>query len=350
MPDEPWSVGRLRGKLALVIWQDGQRRRYSLGTDDPVEARRRAPSLYAELMRPKGKTVADLWTGYQAEMQGRAVLVTMAHNWKALRDRFGPIPGDEITIADCRAHVAERRAICTSRHPHGISQGTIHTELGHLRMILLWGEKHRLISRASHIERPAKPKAVDRHLTVAQVQRLIEACDAPHLALFVHLAYATAGRAGAILGLRWDRVDFERDKINLEDPDLLMPHKGRAVVPMTRTLKPRLLTAKAGAISPYVVEWAGRRVGSVKKGLAAAAERAGLPHVSPHMLRHSSAVRQAERGVPMEEIASHLGHSDTSITRRVYARFSPEALSRSRDALELDDLPSAVRGSRKRIA
>jgi len=52
--------------------------------------------------------------------------------------------------------------------------------------------------------------------------------DLPHVKLFVHLAYATAGRSSALLGLTWDRCDFERGKINLEDPAIDHPHKGRA--------------------------------------------------------------------------------------------------------------------------
>jgi integrase len=272
-------------------------------------------------------------------MKGRAVLVTMGHTWKALKDRFGPLPGDAIAIADCRAHIDERRAA-------GIKDGTIHTELGHLRMLLLYGAKHKLIPGAPPIERPAKPKPREKFLTAHEVRRLAEACDTPHLELFVHLAYATAGRAGAILGLTWDRCHFEREKIDLEDPEILVPHKGRAIVPMTRTVKTRLLAARAGAVTPYVIEWNGKRVGSVKKGLAAAAKRAKLPRVSPHMLRHSAAVRQAEQGVPMEEIASYLGHNDVQITRRVYARFSPEALRRGAAALELDDVPTIAPGAR----
>jgi hypothetical protein len=63
-----------------------------------------------------------------------------------------------------------------------------------------------------------------------------------------------AGRAAAILGLTWDRVDFAQDKINLEHPEIQVPHKGRAIVPMTRTLKVRLLEAQRGAFSPCVIE------------------------------------------------------------------------------------------------
>jgi hypothetical protein len=80
------------------------------------------------------------------------------------------------------------------------------------------------------------------------------------------------------------------------------------------------------------------RVGSVKKGLATASKKAKLKKVSPHMLRHSAAVRMAEDGVPMEEIASYLGHSDVNVTRKVYARFSPDHLRGAAAALELDDL------------
>src|SRR3954454_6456098 len=189
-----YKIGRLKGECVLVFRRDGVRSRIRLGTPDPHEAARRAPAIFAELTRPKGKTLAELWDGYKSDMSGRAVLVTMRHTWKALRSRFGWMPGDAITIADCRAHVEERRKA-------GIKDGTIHTELGHLRMILLWAEKNRLIDRAPFIERPAKPKPPEKHLSRAEVKALAKACQMPHLELFVHLAYATAGRAAAILGL-----------------------------------------------------------------------------------------------------------------------------------------------------
>jgi integrase len=332
---EPYEIGRLKGECVIAFWRDGKRKRYRLGTSDPSEARRIAPAIYAERSRPEGRTVKELWDAYLIDMEGRAVAKIMPFEWKALQARFGEMHGEAITIADCRAHTAERRAA-------GRKDNTIVTELGRLRMVLVWAEKHKLITRAPVIERPAAVTPRERHLTAHQVRALADACKTPHLSLFVHLAYGTAGRAAAILGLTWDRCDFERGKIDLEDPEIKTPHKGRAVVPMTRTIKTRLLDARAGSMSNFVIEWAGRPVRSVKKGLATAAEAAGLPHVHPHLLRHSAAVRQAEMGVPMEEIASHLGHSDTKITRRIYARFSPEALSRSAAALELDDGPEVV--------
>jgi integrase len=145
---------------------------------------------------------------------------------------------EAIEIADCRAHIAERRAA-------GRKDGTIITEIGRLRMVLKWALKNKLISVAPDIERPATVKRKERHLTAHEVRRLAAACKTPHLELFVHLTYATAGGAGAILGITWERCDFEREMIDLEEPDIVIPHKGRAIVPMTRTLKTRLSSSSA---------------------------------------------------------------------------------------------------------
>lgn len=341
---QPYDIGRLKsagfpeGECVLTFWTDGKRRRFRLGTSVEAEARRIAPRVYAEALRPTGTTVGELWEAYRIDKAGRPVVEVMKHEWKALKPRFGAMAAEDITIADCRAYIEERRGVRSARHPNGIKDGTIVTELGRIRMVLRWAEKNKHIAKAPAIERPALPKRnVDKHLTAHQVRQLGEACKAPHLELFVHVAYGTAGRAAAILGLTWDRVHFDRGKIDLEDPDIKIAHKGRAVVPLTRTLRLRLLEAQRLARSDFVIEWAGERVGSVKKGLATAARAAGLPHVRPHMLRHSAAVRQAEAGVPMEEIASYLGHSNPKVTRDIYARFSPEALSRGAAALELDE-------------
>lgn len=328
MPE--WTIGRLKGRYVLSFWRDGKRVRYRLNAADKGGAEREAPGLFTLLSKPKGKTVAELWEAYERDMDGRAVIATMRHTWKALAGRFGPAAGDGITIADCRAHVAERRGA-------GIKDGTIHTELGHLRMVLLWAEKHRYIDRAPYIERPSKPKPKERHLTRAQARALMDAAPMPHIRTFIVLALATGGRSAALLGLTWDRVDFDAGMIDLRNPEITRPHKGRAIVPMNRMLRAQLQGAKAGALSDRVVEWAGRPVLSVKRGLASAARKARVGKVSPHLLRHTAAVHMVEAGVPMEEVAQYLGHSDVSVTRSVYARFSPEFLRGAAAALEYDE-------------
>ncbi|MBB3977397.1 integrase [Rhizobium azooxidifex] len=323
-----WRITRLRGKLALTFERDGKRQRHSLGTDDPRQAYLIAPALFAELTRPTGRTVQDLWTAYIQDKAGKAVLVTMEYTWKALKERFGARDGESITKEDCRAHTI-------ARHQSGISDGTIHTELGHLRTVLVWAEKNRLIDKAPQIERPAKPDPKDRYLTREEAQRILASAKTPHLRTAIHLMLGTAARVTAILELKWDRVDFDRKLIHLRDPDDKVKRKGRAIVPINSTLLTALRDAQAGALTDYVVEWGGEPVKSLKRGIATAAREAKIKDVSAHVFRHTAAVWMAEAGVPMEEISQYLGHSSAEITRRVYARYSPDHLRKAADALNL---------------
>src|SRR6185312_12183084 len=157
--------------------------------------------------------------------------------WKALKSRFADMPGDGIDVEDCRAHVKERRRT-------DIKDGTLATELGHLRMVLRWAEKKRLIERASSIERPTPPKRKESHLTRQQCKALIDGAPMPHLRLYTILALATGARNAALLELTWDRCDFERGQIDLRNPEITRPHKGRAVVPMNRTIRAALQEAQ----------------------------------------------------------------------------------------------------------
>lgn len=334
MPD--WRITRLRGEFVLT-WEDdsGVRRRYRLGTDDRKEADRLAPARYAELTRPDSTTVADLWKGYETDMAGRAVVGTMQFTWRALKERFGPMKAEDITIADCRAHTAARRGIRTARHPDGIGDGTIHTELGHLRMVLLWAAKHRLIASAPPIERPAKPEPREAHLTKDEARALMDAANVPHIRLAIIFMVGTGSRNEAAMQLTWDRVDFDRRMIQLRNPFDKARRKGRATVPMNDTLHDAMKEAKRGALSPYVIEWAGNPVLSIKKGLKAAGKAINRPDVSPHMLRHSAAVWLAEDGHSMWEISQFLGHSDIKTTTRIYARFSPTHLRKLADSLSI---------------
>jgi integrase len=51
-------------------------------------------------------------------------------------------------------------------------------------------------------------------------------------------------------------------------------------------------------------------------------ERAGLPAVRFHDLRHSCASLMLAEGVPVKVVAEMLGHADVSVTLKVYAHVS----------------------------
>lgn len=274
-----------------------------------------------------GTKVADLWKAYTHAKEGKAVLVTMKHTWKALAERFGHLEGERIHVDQCREHVRSRREA-------GIADGTIHTELGHLRMVLTWAVKERLIEHAPSIERPAKPEPADYFITRHEAKKLWDCAKTPHIKLSIRLLLATGARVTAALELTWDRVDMQRRIISLKNPFDKAVRKGRATVPINDQLFDELVEAKKRSITPFVIEWSGEPVKSIKKGLKSAAVAAGLPEVTPHVLRHSAAVWMAEDGHRMTEIAQFLGHRDSRITERVYSRYSPDHLKRLASSTE----------------
>lgn len=135
-------------------------------------------------------------------------------------------------------------------------------------------------------------------------------------------------------------MDFERRVINLRLPDA-RTRKGRAIVPINRGLLAALQTAKAAAVSDYVVEYAGGQVRSIRKGFEGAVSRAKMEDVTLHTIRHSAAVAMVSGGIPIEKVAQYLGHSNPQVTFSVYGRFAPGHLSDAADVLDFVALKSA---------
>ncbi|HHX90980.1 MAG TPA: tyrosine-type recombinase/integrase [Paracoccus sp.] len=73
---------------------------------------------------------------------------------------------------------------------------------------------------------------------------------------------------------------------------------------------------------------------------------ARLDDVSIHQIRHSVAVRMLTAGQPIEAVAQYLGHSNTAITYRTYARFMPEHLAGAAEILNFDRFSELGRISR----
>jgi integrase len=197
-----------------------------------------------------------------------------------------------------------------------------------------------MIDRAPHIWRPAKPAPKERFLTHDEISRLVAGTSAPHIRLAIVLLLGTAGRVGAILDLDWSRVDFERGTINLRLADS-ETRKGRAVVPMNGMTRAALQTAHDAALSDYVVEHAGNQIKSIRKGFSNACERAELEGVTIHTLRHTAAVHMVSAGIPMQKVSQYLGHSNTAITERVYARYAPSHMQDAADVLNFTDIKKA---------
>lgn len=314
---------KYRGKWAIYTRDErGRPRRRSLETEDRAEAERRLLDLQQDTRRQRSATtVSEIVGAYLKDRKDRiAHPEAMEVAWRTATPFFGHLRPDQVTADLCRQFTRQRVAA-------GYSRGTVRKQLSIIAAALRWQDRN----TPARVELPPPPPPRLRRISRAEAERLIAAAGSPHVRLFIILAIATAARMGAILDLTWDRVDLDKGRIDLgEGPTKT---KGRAVVPINDMARAALEEAREAAETDWVVEYAGRKVGAIKKAFQRAVERAGLDGVTPHVLRHSAAVWMAEAGVPMSEISQYMGHSSTKVTERVYARFSPGHLRKAADAL-----------------
>ncbi len=310
MPEYTLTVHR--GKLAITFREGGKRLRISTGTADRGLAEARARAIWAKRHEAPSERIGDLWPRYVKDRiaDGARPDRFKAH-WTALEPHFGHRLGKAVNRDDCRAYVAAQANA-------GYAPSTIKTDLEFLRACLRW----RYGAEAPVLWIPPASKPREAWLTKEQARTLVDAAETPHIKLFVTLGLATGARAGAILDLTWDRVDFTHGTIDFRPSGRHQTNKRRTVVPMNAIARPALEEAFKARLSDHVIEYGGKPVASVKKAIQRLAVKTGIPF-SPHVLRHTCAVWMAQADVPMQKISQYLGHTSTKVTEHTYARFSP---------------------------
>lgn len=339
-----YSLIRRGGKNYYVQWwENGAARRVSCRTADATEARRFLATWRAGIDAPDipaAPTVGAVLDGYLADREPHTHSSTIRYCCTTIKAHLADLPVDLVTKEQVKRYVANRRkagaqgASATYRPSlRPLSDGTIVRELGVLRAALAWAVRERWIPEAPFIERPPSPQPRERWLTREEADRLQDGANANHIRVFIAMALFTAARAGALLQLTWDRVDLEAGTINLGQS---RGKKRRATVPITDELRAVLEPAHEASTTPFVIEFGGHPVASIKTGFRAAAKRAGLAGVTPHVLRHTAATWMVQRNVPPVMIAAWLGNS-VQMVEKVYGHHSPQWLKLAADALSLRD-------------
>lgn len=335
------------GRSALHI-RDGKIR-ISTGTSDRQEATRKlieyVKSKCGAPKKPlKAKTFSDAlraWADERREKNER----TYSRKWKyivaGLEAKAGWLTLEEMTSAWSKTYRAERMK-------DGVGAATIRQEL----IVVVGGALRRAGVEPPEFDLPQEPDPRDVWLTKEEARQLIRACDKQHLRAFMRLGFETGGRHEALLRLTWSRVNIEGRRIDLrfaveerlrgtkvseERKKEVLKRAGH--VRMSDALAKELLELRAKAVTPYVVEYRGKPLESIKKSFEAAVKRSGLDiKVTPHILRHSAATWQAIDGVDMWEIASFLGHAGVELVQKTYAHHHPDYMKRSNAAVDLGDI------------
>jgi integrase len=224
------------------------------------------------------------------------------------------------------ALVQSHNRFCARRHSRAV--GTSRRELGVLRAAINYAHRCGRITRPIAVDLPERPPPRDRWLTRTEAARLVSAARTrqarTYLPLFVLLAVYTGRRKEAILSLRWPQVNLEARTINFELAGRGRTKKRRGVVPIPWRLLPHLRRARRrGNELGYVLHINGNRIGDIKKGFAAASERAGLAGVTPDTLRHTCATWLMQTGTDLWQASGFLSMS-TDTLERVYGHHHPD--------------------------
>jgi integrase/recombinase XerD len=212
---------------------------------------------------------------------------------------------------------------------------------------------------ARDVPPPTPPRRLPKAITLAEVERLLDASGPgpddlsadPRVLrdrALLEFLYGTGARISEATGLDVDELHLGAD------PVVRLAGKGgkHRVVPVgsyaVRALEAYLVRARpvlaaasrrASASPAVFLNARGGRL--TRQGawgvLHAAAERAGLPDVSPHTLRHSFATHMLDGGADIRVVQELLGHASVATTqiytlitvdrlREVYASSHPRAL------------------------
>ncbi len=189
---------------------------------------------------------------------------------------------------------------------------------------------------------PRVQKKEIRVLSPAQAKVFLRSVEGHRLEAMFALAVTTGMRQGEMTGLRWEDVDLEdgtlyvlrtlsktRDGIVFNQPKTA---KGRRSVALTRlaigTLKKHRARQEIekgswkedhGLVFPNIHGEPRSQREPMIKALKKALEKAGLPVVRFHDLRHTAATLMLSKGVHPKIVSEMLGHGDVAFTLTVYS-------------------------------
>lgn len=196
-------------------------------------------------------------------------------------------------------------------------------------------------------------------LTPLDAARLVAAEKDIQLRALWALLVTTGMRFGEAAALSWSDVDFPDSRIDIRST-LTRPVGGGWAIgpPKTRTSRRSVYLGQAALVP--LQEW--RRTSqdrtihrfvfyavdspihheTIARALRLACRRIGAKRMSPHDLRHTAATNLLSNRVPVKVVSEMLGHSDVSLTMRLYQHVIPPM---HREAMSMYDDLMGVKSS-----
>jgi integrase len=221
---------------------------------------------------------------------------------------------------------------------------TVNRKLAALRSFFRWAQARDLGVRFE----PPKPQKRQgppdpRWLEPTEERALVAAVETANSARDVAILYL--GLHGGLRVSEMQALDWEDVSISERKGELVV-RKGKGAkeraVKLSKTLRHALLdwgggskqgpilTGQRGRLSIRGIQDIIERYGRA----ARVGKRVGLEDFSAHVLRHTCARRLLDRGVPITDVAAHLGHSDVKTTQ---GYLTPKGADLARAVEALDD-------------
>ena len=213
-----------------------------------------------------------------------------------------------------------------------------------LKMALLWGwvaynAAERVIVPQHRAERPGMWAG-------GQTERFLAVCESDWKGPAYMLILAAGLRLGELRGLRWEhyragslRVECNLVRVGKEQVEgrpktaagertVVLPAFGVEALERQQAQQAQW-QLRLGAGWP-TGSWifTARRGGALsattlQHGLPVLCERAGVPALTPHQLRHMHASILLDQGIPLPAVSARLGHATAGVTANIYAHRLP---------------------------
>jgi integrase len=222
----------------------------------------------------------------------------------------------------------------------GLSAKTVANVHGVLHRALEQAFRWRLVPAniADLVDPPRVPRHEMHALSPEQARHMLAAADGDPLEPLYRLAVTAGLRLGELLALRWPEVDLERHTLSVVatleqrtgyEPVVAEPKTARSrrqvqLGSATVEALRRHRQAQPG-IGFVFTRSDGRPLSSsmVDKAWRGLNDRAGVPAVRFHDLRHTAATLLLGRGVHPKIVSEMLGHATVAITLDLYSHVTP---------------------------
>lgn len=274
-----------------VIWTEKRRSfRVSTRTTDSEEAERFRKAFELERNDGEPKKATEVEVGllldsyYERHAEALPSAERIGIAIRHLKNFFGSGAVSTVNARNLERYIQ----LCRDE---GKADGTINRHLGSLRAGMRFAVKSGDLRAAPFVPSLKEPPPRPHVLSQAELDKLLKAAranaDYRHIETFILIASHTGARRSAILQLTWDRVDLKAGTIDFRRPGVAQTRKRRAITGIAAGLVRYLAALKKRTDGDDVIQFRGKPVASIKRAFRNVAEAAGLPHVTPHVLKHT---------------------------------------------------------------